>query len=304
MILLLGSSGYVGTEFKKQLERKQLQYFTLPYKKCYDELFVRNFLIHNNIKFVINSAGYLGKPNVDACEMQKEKTFEGNVLFPLRLQRACDGISILGHVSSGCIYNELDPMNPKEEYTEKSIPNFDFLSGNSSFYSGTKSLAETMLMSKRFEHEYLKLAPKDLYIWRLRIPFDSISNKRCLITKLRFFNKILKCKNSVTRLSDFVRCCIESLIKKIPFGIYNIVNGGVVDYLDLSNRIDNLYHYTNILKKEFIDIEEFNKLVNTPRSNCVLSNKKLLQAGIHIDDVDIALDKVFEERKIFAQDCA
>jgi dTDP-4-dehydrorhamnose reductase len=301
MILLLGSSGYVGTEFKKQLEKKELKYITLSHKVVLDEVFLRDFLIYNNIKFVINAAGYIGKPNVDACELQKEETFEGNVLFPLILQRACDDVAVLGHVSSGCIYNEEDPMNPKKDYTEDYLPNFDFMSGNSSFYSGTKSLAETMLLGKRSAVPYV---PKDLYIWRLRIPFDSVPNQRCLITKLRHFDKILKCKNSISRLSDFVRCCIESFEKKIPFGVYNVVNGGFVTYSDLIDRIDKLYYYTNIFERTFLDIEEFNKLVNTPRSNCVLSNKKLLESGVHIDEVDVALDKVFEERKIFTQDCA
>ena len=129
-------------------------------------------------------------------------------------------------------------------------------------------------------------------------------NQRCLITKLRHFDKILKCKNSISRLSDFVRCCIESFEKKIPFGVYNVVNGGFVTYSDLIDRIDKLYYYTNIFERKFLDIEEFNKLVNTPRSNCVLSNKKLLDSGVYIDDVDVALDKVFKERQMYADDHA
>ena len=53
MILLLGSSGYVGTEFKKQLEKKELKYITLSHRVVLDEVFLRDFLIYNNIKLLI-----------------------------------------------------------------------------------------------------------------------------------------------------------------------------------------------------------------------------------------------------------
>ena len=92
MILLLGSSGYVGTEFMRQLD----SYVTIKHTDIVDENFLREFIRDNEIELVINCAGYVGKPNVDACETQREETFDGNVLFPLMVQRACSGIATLG----------------------------------------------------------------------------------------------------------------------------------------------------------------------------------------------------------------
>ena len=38
---------------------------------------------------IINCAGYIGKPNVDACELAKADCIEGNVLLPLMLAQLC-----------------------------------------------------------------------------------------------------------------------------------------------------------------------------------------------------------------------
>ena len=56
MILLLGSNGYVGTEFKRQLD----SYITLRYTDIVDENFLREFIRDNGIEFVIICAGYVG----------------------------------------------------------------------------------------------------------------------------------------------------------------------------------------------------------------------------------------------------
>src|SRR6202044_2740324 len=56
-------------------------------------------------EFVINAAGYTGKPNVDACETNRAETLLGNALFPAALAHACSSLGIpFGHISSGCIY--------------------------------------------------------------------------------------------------------------------------------------------------------------------------------------------------------
>ena len=55
--------------------------------------------------FLVNCAGYTGKPNVDACEVHKAATLVGNTLLPQTIAHACAAAGIpWGHVSSGCIY--------------------------------------------------------------------------------------------------------------------------------------------------------------------------------------------------------
>ncbi len=40
-------------------------------------------------EFLINAAGYTGKPNVDACENHQADTLQGNTLFPAAVAHAC-----------------------------------------------------------------------------------------------------------------------------------------------------------------------------------------------------------------------
>src|SRR6202042_400511 len=64
------------------------------------------YLRTTNADFLINSAGYTGKPNVDACETDWAGTLQGNTLFPATVAHACATVGIpFGHVSSGCIYS-------------------------------------------------------------------------------------------------------------------------------------------------------------------------------------------------------
>ena len=55
--------------------------------------------------FLVNCAGYTGKPNVDACEKHQADTLLGNVSLPQTLAQAWEVANVpWGHVSSGCIY--------------------------------------------------------------------------------------------------------------------------------------------------------------------------------------------------------
>src|ERR1041385_8698251 len=107
MILLLGSTGYIGSAFAAELQLRKKQFYSLSRKELdYTrfELLWRH-LNENRPEFVINAAGYTGRPNVDACEIARAETLLGNTLFPQSLAQACLATNTpYGHVSSGCIY--------------------------------------------------------------------------------------------------------------------------------------------------------------------------------------------------------
>jgi hypothetical protein len=84
-----------------------------------------------------------------------------------------------GHVSSGCIYTGSRPDG--RGFTETDTPNFTFRTNNCSFYSGTKALGEEVLAGK-----------PNVYIWRLRIPFDHVDNPRNFLTKLIRYQRLLE----------------------------------------------------------------------------------------------------------------
>jgi len=94
--------------------------------------------------FLINAAGYNGKPNVDTCEMDKTNYLFGNAIIPGRIAEACEAANTpWGHVFSGCIYT--GAREDITEFTEDDTPNFTFRQNNCPFYSGTKALGEELL---------------------------------------------------------------------------------------------------------------------------------------------------------------
>jgi dTDP-4-dehydrorhamnose reductase len=288
MIILFGSSGYIGKEFVRQLNKLKIPMICWSNTKetTFNSLesWYKN-VANNSIEYIINAAGVTGKPNVDACETNKEETFYGNVIWPQILTDWCILRNIpLLHISSGCIY-----QGRKENgmgFNETDTPNFTFSQNNCSFYSGTKALAEKVV-SQWEKH----------YICRLRIPFEEYNNSRNYLTKLLTYEKLLIAENSISNKQEFVSICIQLLINKKPYGKYNIVNSGTVTTEKIVEKlkiIDKNKIYKLVDEKEF-----YLKYAKTPRSNCILDNNKLLSTGISIRSVDDALDYCINNWKFY-----
>jgi dTDP-4-dehydrorhamnose reductase len=306
MILLLGATGYIGQEFARELTRRKTDFIPLSRRQVdytrFDALL--KFLKAKKPAFVVNAAGYTGKPNVDACELHKADTLQGNTLFPQTVAHACAAAKIpWGHVSSGCIYSgakivekgktrtEKDFTKPElrtlveksrksiHGFTETDTPNFSFRDGPCSFYSGTKALGEEAIAGIG-----------QSYIWRLRIPFDEFDNTRNYLSKVQRYAKVYDNVNSVSHRADFVRACLDTWKLRAPFGIYNVTNPGFVTTKHVVQLIEK---YLKPAKKfEFwASDEEFYKVAaKTPRSNCVMDVSKLLAAGVKIRGVEEALE--------------
>lgn len=285
MILVLGSSGYVGSAFMEHLEYKTKYIYkgiSRSELNYYDTQTLIDYIRKYQVSFIINCAGYTGKPNVDACEEEMRECLRGNVTLPQIIAEACAYTHIKwGHVSSGCIYtgkNEFDLG-----FDECEDPNFTFKQDNCSFYSGTKALGEDIL------RPYF-----NCYIWRLRIPFNNVNSPRNYITKLMTYNKLLKAENSISNLDDFVWACVECWARDVPTGIYNVVNTGSVTTEQVIEQIEKVFD-RKLNVSYFDSEEEFMQIAaKAPRSNCVLSNDKLTRTGIVMPSVKDALQKSLE----------
>jgi UDP-glucose 4,6-dehydratase len=277
MILLFGSNGYIGSEFEKQLSKRNIAFIAWEgaRKTSFDQL--HTLFKFKKINYIINAAGYTGKPNVDACESNKQETFHGNVLWPQILVHFCRlNDIVLGHVSSGCIYT--GKKTDGSGFSEEDEPNFSFKQNNCSFYSGTKALAETSISS--YEKNY---------IWRLRIPFEAKDNPRNYISKMLKYPKLLQAENSISNKQEFVSACIDCIEKSVPFGIYNVTNTG---YITTDFLVEKL-KVTIAKDRNFTLIDEetlYKNYAKTPRSNCVMSNSKLLETGITMKTVEESID--------------
>jgi dTDP-4-dehydrorhamnose reductase len=281
MIYLLGGSGYVGQAYQALFRRRGIAFRSLRRAELdyTDASVLRAALDKEKPEFLINAAGYTGKPNVDACELHKSECLLGNAVLPGIIAQACESSGVpWGHVSSGCIYTGDGPGG--NGFTELDTPNFTFRTNNCSFYSGTKGLGEEVLAGH-----------PNFFVWRLRIPFDGVENPRNYLTKLMRYQRLLEATNSISELDEFVDATLACWTKRVPFGTYNVTNPGKVT----THEVVELIRASGVCDKEYIyfkDETDFMKVAaKTPRSNCVMDSSKLAAAGIELTPVREAIQR-------------
>jgi len=230
---------------------------------------------------VINCIGKTGKPNIDWCEEHKDETFFSNVTVPAMMAEACDEIgSGMIHIGSGCVYEGY-----QKEWTENDEPNFF-----RSFYSKTKIFSEKILST--YDNDVMN----DMLILRIRMPFDSSRSPRNLITKLTSYKQVIgDAQNSMTFIPDMLKAT-EMLVEKGQTGIYNMVNRDALTHREI------LVAYKYIVDPSFVlptfigpSELETRGFVKAGRSNCVLSTRKLEEAGIEMPFASNALLRCLNE---------
>lgn len=282
MVLILGKNGYVSSRFQDFFIYKKIDYKAVSLRNSPYEL--ENILKEVKPRFVINTIGYTGNPNVDSCEDHKEECLYGNVIIAEIVADICRKNNIpLGFISSGCIYNE-DEVEWWRTYSEKDFPNFSFYNKNQkcSWYSGSKALGEN-LVRKSWDRSY---------IFRLRMPFNHLESSKNYLTKIFSYNKVWSCSNSLTNIDEFVKAVYNAMNVEAPYGVYNVCNHGGVS----AKEIHSLAKTYNIGKENysyFKDLNEFSENIKTPRSNCVLNTNKIRAEGIYMSPVLESLEKTF-----------
>ena len=308
MILLLGAAGYIGTAFAEELAKRGSDFRQISRSEVDYTRFgpLLDLLRSTRPEFVVNCAGFTGRPNVDACETAKAETLHGNALLPQTIAHACAAAGIpWGHISSGCIYTgakvrgadgiwriETDLMERDvleaiqadrgclQGFTEEDTPNFSFRSPPCSFYSGTKALGEEAM-----------LGIGESYIWRLRIPFDRHDGARNYLSKVQRYAKVYENVNSISHRGDYASACLDCWEKRVPWGIYNVTNPGWVTTRDVVELVRKYVAPHRTFEYWGNDTEFYRAAAKTPRSNCVLDSRKLLAAGVQIRSVDEALEQ-------------
>ncbi|HTV61567.1 MAG TPA: sugar nucleotide-binding protein [Verrucomicrobiae bacterium] len=306
MIVLLGASGYIGEAFTKELQSRKKEFIALSRQQVNYTRFdvLVEYLKSRKPEFLINSAGYTGKPNVDACEAAKAETLAGNSLLPQTIAHACAAVNIpWGHVSSGCIFSgakiiadgktrvekdmtrlelrALVEQSPEKVrgFTEADTPNFSFRDLPCSFYSGSKALGEEAIAGVGRS-----------YIWRLRIPFDEYDNARNYLSKVQRYAKVYDNVNSISHRFDFARAALDLWERRAPFGVYNMTNQGFITTRQVVELIQKYLHPAKRFEFWQSDEEFYKVAAKTPRSNCVMDVAKLLGTGVKMRTVTEALE--------------
>lgn len=280
MILVLGGRGYVGLAIQKALKLRNLPFQTVSRsQQDYSRPdILLQLLRQTRPEFLINAAGYTGRPNVDACEIHRTECLAGNAVLPGIIRAACEQTETpWGHVSSGCIFT--GSKTDGTGFSEDDDPNFSFRQNNCSFYSGCKALGEEIL-----------LGAERCFVWRLRIPFSHMDGPRNYISKLMRYDRLLNARNSLSHLDEFAGACVTSWSQRVPFGCYNLTNPGSVTAQDVVNLIRRFG--LSDRQFQFFDSEEqfMSLAAKTPRSNCVLDSSKAISAGLRLSPIEEALE--------------
>ncbi len=270
MKYLIFGNGYLGKQFNQALKSSVISSIYIE-----SEQDVLQEISKHQPDWIINCAGATGRPNVDWCEDNKQKTFKSNVLMPLMIARACleKKVKML-HLGSGCVYTG---DNQGKGWSEDDPSNF-----GGSFYSLTKALSENMLK----DYNVLQL--------RLRMPIDNdLNSPRNFIRKILNYKKVINIENSMTIINDLIQAA-KHLMKKNKTGIYNVVNPGAMSHkqiLDLYKEIvDPNFTYT------IISLDQLHQMTKAKRSNCVLNTKKL-EKEIKLPSLKDQITKIFKDYK-------
>lgn len=262
-VLILGG-GYIGTHLFNRLKhgpndtvelitQKQVNYTMVNESSVQD---FKSYLHDKRFDIAVNCSGYTGKPNVDACEDNKDACWEYNVLAPVRTIEVLNAFRIpVLHVSSGCIYEG------SFKFDERDVPNFGLYDDHSSFYSKSKHAGE--------------LALKGMlgYIFRIRMPFCASTQHKNILMKYLKYDNIVSYPNSLTSIYDLCDAIGNFCIRRsvIPYGTYNIVNRGQMT----GEQVINLMKEHGIENPNWrvVPIEDID--IKAGRSNCTLSCDKL-----------------------------
>lgn len=276
MIVLLGKTGYIASRIAQLggskvlgISRSDTDYFKAS------EL--SDLFKDVKAEFVVNAAGYTGKPNVDACELAKYECLQGNAVLPGIIREVCEDLKVpWGHISSGCIYSGRRPDG--NGWSEEDNPNFSFRCPPCSFYSGTKALGEEVLEGA-----------ENCFVWRLRIPFNHEQSSRNYLQKILNYQNLLEAENSVSHLDEFAQKCLECITKDVEPGIYNMTNSGSIT----TRQVTEWMQEQGLSDKQFSFFQSEDEFMNlaakTPRSNCVLDTSKAEKAGIAMRPVEEAM---------------
>jgi dTDP-4-dehydrorhamnose reductase len=310
LILLLGATGYIGQAFARELRLRRSCFIPLTRSAvdyaCFEQLF--DYVRKMKPEFVINAAGFVGKPNVDACETAREETLWGNTLLPQTVARVCLMTNTpWAHISSGSIYSGakvvdssgtrimrnlnqpemrcLFELNPQlfHGFSERDEPNFTFRNAPCNFYSGTKALAEEAVA---------RLGQN--FIWRLQNPFNEIDKLPNTLAKLQRYSKIYDHVSSFSQLDESVRACLDLWERHAPYGIYNVANPGAVTTRQIVTMMQCILKLGRNFEFWKDDEEFYRDGAKVPRANAILDVSKLLSVGIRMTPVQSALQESLE----------
>lgn len=257
-ILLIGSSGCFGTEFKRVCDTKKIPVINFSSKK----LDIINFKeLEKKIKklkptIIVNSSAIVG---INQCEIDYEKAFAVNSIGALNLAKICKNMNItLVQTSTHAVFDG----QKKQYYTEKDNPK------PNNVYSGSKYLSEKFVSS----------ICKKYYIIRFPTLFGDRKNKLLgfvdkVILALENNKKLMIAMDKIdtpTYAKDAAILLTEIILKKYNYGIYHLANSGKTSYFNFVKFMKKTLNSESVIipvKDKYFISEGFKPLKTSLKSN-------------------------------------
>jgi len=273
LILIYGSKGWIGKQFIKLLNDKNIPY-KIGEKRLENKENIKKELIQSKCTHVISFTGrthgiYNGEliSTIDYLEYPGKlvDNMRDNYVGPVNLAELTKELKIhYTYLGTGCIfkYDEKHALDSNSDitkmigFTEEDKPNFF-----GSSYSIVKGFTDTKM--KEFGN-VLNL--------RIRMPITKEQNSRNFITKITTYEKICSIPNSMTVLDDLLPIILHMAIHS-ETGTYNMTNPGVIEHNEILEMYKKYKHPD--FKWCNFTIKEQDKILRSERSNNYLDTKKI-----------------------------
>lgn len=245
-ILLLGSTGIVGTSVEKVCDKRNIPCVALGHQDI--EITDHEQLISAIDKYqptaVINCVAI---PSIDPCEKDPEAALELHCTAVLILAKECGrrGI-ILVQPSSHAVFDGLKERPYMEEDLVKAT----------SVYAATKLLSERIAAAYCPKHYILRFPT--LYGPRRNTGLGFVDKVIAWIKEGRELRIADDKMDSPTYSMDAAAAVVSLVFENAPYGIYHIANKGWVSYYDFVMKIREIMKVENVIHrakdKEFASI--------------------------------------------------
>ena len=260
---LLGSNGFIGSSVLAELNSQGKKVLVLK-NRMEDLKGIKKLIQFYKPKYFINCAGLTGIPNTSWCNTNQKETLMTNVINQINILNLCNEFSVhCTLIGSGAIFKS--SKVPKYSYS------IGDLVDENNYYSKCRIMLEDQV---KVFNNYLLL--------RINYPLSfcskNLNNPKNLITKLLKYEEIENISLSVTNLDSMCKI-IPNMIENAETGIYNFVNKGQINLIDLINIISKT-----------LDISICKEYIYSKRESIILVPDKLEK--YNVDEINLSLTNI------------
>jgi dTDP-glucose 4,6-dehydratase len=296
-VLIYGSNGWIGSIFKKIMEKNNIHFYCGKSRvDCKSTLVeeIDNIKPTHVISFIGRTHGKIGDKKITTIDYLEEPgklvdNIRDNLYSPLLLSELCKSRKIhYTYLGTGCIFkfDENHPFEQEENgFKEDSLPNF---------FGSSYSIV------KGYTDQIMDLYSDSTLNLRIRMPITGEKNERNFITKIVNYEKICSISNSMSVLPELLPFVLKMMDQNIT-GTINLTNPGLISHNEMLEMykeiVDPLFTWKNFSQ------EEQRKTLASDRSNNFLDTTKLETLFPEVRNIkDATRDSLIQYKKNLASE--